>query len=119
MTATATPTRQTQDATELLIADHKKVKALFEAFENADSSSKKAQLVAQICKELEVHVQIEEEIFYPAVKAALNDHDLVPEGEVEHASVKDLIAQVKGVEPEGDTYDGPALLSCRQPGHAL
>jgi hemerythrin superfamily protein len=66
MTATATPTRQTQDATELLIADHKKVKALFEAFENADSSSKKAQLVAQICKELEVHMQIEEEIFYPA-----------------------------------------------------
>jgi hemerythrin superfamily protein len=104
MAATATPT-QTQDATELLIADHEKAKALFEAFKNADSSSKKAQLVAQICKELEVHMQIEEEIFYPAVRKALNDHDLVPEGEVEHASVKDLIAQVKGVKPEGDTYD--------------
>ena len=106
MTATSSKTkRQTQDATAMLMADHKEVKALFEEFEKAESKQQKAELVAKICQELEVHMQIEEEIFYPAVKAALKDHELVPEGEVEHASVKDLIAQVKGVKPDGDTYD--------------
>lgn len=104
-TNTAEAQTKTQDAVQLLMADHKKVKALFEEFEDADGSAEKAELVATICKELEVHMQIEEEIFYPAVKQALNDHELVPEGEVEHGSVKDLIAQVKGVKPAGDTYD--------------
>ena len=105
MSTTAEAQTKTQDAIKLLMADHKEVKGLFKEFENAGSSAKKAELVAKICKELEVHMQIEEEIFYPAVKQALKDHELVPEGEVEHASVKDLIAQVKGVKPDGDTYD--------------
>ena len=55
--------------------------------------------------ELTVHAQLEEEIFYPAVKAALRDKELVPEATVEHASVKALIAQVKDVEPSGEDYD--------------
>jgi hemerythrin-like domain-containing protein len=61
--------------------------------------------VAQICQELTVHAQIEEEIFYPEVKAALKDKELVPEATVEHATLKDLIAQVEGVEPDGEMYD--------------
>ena len=55
--------------------------------------------------ELTIHTTLEEEIFYPAVKAALKDHELVPEATVEHGSVKDLIAQVKDVEPDGEMYD--------------
>ena len=52
-----------------------------------------------------MHAQVEEEIFYPAVQRALKDHELVPEASVEHATLKDLIAQVKGVEPDGDMFD--------------
>ncbi len=52
-----------------------------------------------------MHAQIEEEIFYPEVKAALKDHELVPEATVEHASLKDLIAQLEAVEPDGEMYD--------------
>lgn len=89
----------------MLRADHKKVSALFAQYEGARSTAKKKSLVAQICTELKVHTQIEEEIFYPAVKAALKDHELVPEANVEHASVKDLIAQVEGVNPEGEMFD--------------
>ena len=89
----------------MLRADHKRVSGLFEEFEKTRSDAKKAKLVAQICKELTVHAQIEEEIFYPAVKAALKDKELVPEANVEHASVKDLIAQVEGVAPGGEMYD--------------
>jgi hemerythrin-like domain-containing protein len=61
--------------------------------------------VAQICQKLKVHMQIEEELFYPAVKAALDDHELVPEGKVEHDSVKALMVKVEGAAPGGDEYD--------------
>ena len=96
---------KTQDAIALLRADHKVVSDLFEEYEKSRSTSKKAQLVAKICTELSVHAQVEEEIFYPAVKAALKDKELIPEATVEHATVKDLIAQVEGVEPDGEMFD--------------
>ncbi len=89
----------------MLRADHKKVSGLFEQYEKARSVSRKQALVAQICSELKVHTQIEEEIFYPAVKAALKDHELIPEANVEHASVKALIAQVEGAVPDGEMFD--------------
>ncbi|MEO8059692.1 MAG: hemerythrin domain-containing protein [Burkholderiales bacterium] len=94
-----------KDATALLRADHKAVAALFAEYEKARATSKKKQLVAKICTELSVHAQVEEEIFYPAVKQALKDKELVPEATVEHATMKDLIAQVEGVEPDGEMFD--------------
>ena len=94
-----------QDAIAMLRADHKKVSGLFDDFEKSRSVAKKKTIVATICDELTVHAQLEEEIFYPAVKAALKDRELVPEATVEHATVKDLIGQLKGVEPDGEMYD--------------
>ena len=94
-----------QEATALLRADHKMVSGLFAAYEKARTASKKQQIVSEICSELSVHAQVEEEIFYPAVKAALKDKELVPEATVEHATVKDLIAQVEGVLPDGEMFD--------------
>lgn len=93
-----------QDATAMLRADHKRVSGLFDDFEKARSPMKMKALVAKICTELTVHARIEEEIFYPAFKAALKDHELVPEAHVEHDCVKDLIAQVEGIEPDGELY---------------
>src|SRR3954468_14652269 len=83
------------DAIALLRADHKRVSDLYDQYENTRSTAKKKALVANICLELSVHAQVEEEIFYPAVKAALKDKELVPEAQVEHASLKELIAQVE------------------------
>ena len=105
--AKKTPSRKAapKDATAMLKADHKLVAGLFEEFEKTKSDARKTSIVAQICKELTVHAQIEEEIFYPAVKAALKDHELVPEATVEHASVKDLIAAVQDKAPYGEMYD--------------
>ena len=96
---------KTPDAVALLRADHKEVSELFDQFEKSRSAAKKQQLVAQICTALTVHAQIEEEIFYPEVQAALKDKELVPEARVEHQSIKDLIAAVQGVEPDGEDYD--------------
>lgn len=94
-----------QDATKLLHADHLRVSELFEQYESTNSTAKKKVLVEKICTELTVHSQIEEEIFYPAVKKALNDKEMVPEATVEHASLKNLIAQVEGKEPDGEMFD--------------
>lgn len=104
-TSAARASSKPQDAVAMLRTDHKKVSALFEQFGKSRAAAVKKKLVSQICLELSVHTTIEEEIFYPAVQAALKDHELVPEANVEHASVKDLIAQVKGVEPDGEMYD--------------
>lgn len=94
-----------QDATSLLKADHKMVANLFADFEGTNSNSKKKQIVEEICKELTIHAQIEEEIFYPAVQKALKDHEMVPEALVEHKTLKQLIAELKGVDPDGEMYD--------------
>src|SRR5476651_2302769 len=93
------------DAIALLKADHKRVSALYEQYEGTRSTAKKKAIVATICKELSIHAQVEEEIFYPAVKAALKDKEMVPEAQVEHATLKELIAQVKDKEPDGELFD--------------
>ena len=104
-TATRTKPSKGQDATALLRADHKLVSGLFAQYKRARSVADKKEIVAQICMELKVHTQIEEEIFYPAVKLALKDKTLIPEATVEHATLKTLIAQVDNVEPEGEMFD--------------
>ncbi len=106
MKKTASSTAQKgKEATALLRADHKLVADLFSEYEKARSTSKKKELVTQICTELTVHAQVEEEIFYPAVKLALKDKELIPEATVEHATLKELIAQVEGIQPDGEMFD--------------
>ena len=98
-----------EDAITLLMEDHKKVKKLFADFAKlakGDGSDKaKAEVVRQICMELTIHAQAEEEIFYPAVRAAIKDDDLMDEADVEHAVAKSLIAQLEAMTPAHDHYD--------------
>lgn len=107
--STPAATKNTQDAISMLTEDHKKVRKLFKEFEklkeNSDSSNKKSDLVKQICDELTIHAQVEEEIFYPAVRDAIDEDDLMDEAEEEHLSAKDLIAQLENMQPGDDHYD--------------
>lgn len=59
----------------------------------------------QICEALTVHAQIEEEIFYPAAREAIDDDDLLDEAEVEHASAKQLIAEIQSMTVEDRLFD--------------
>lgn len=97
------------DAVKLLVTDHKEVKALFKAYEKlvkdeADADEKQAT-AHKICTMLTVHATIEEEIFYPAARGAIEEQDLLDEATVEHATAKDLIAQIEAMSPGDDLYD--------------
>jgi iron-sulfur cluster repair protein YtfE (RIC family) len=83
-----------QDACTLLDDDHKKVEQLFMQYQSADPA-RKNQLAQTICHELTVHTQIEDEIFYPAVRKATGDNQLVDEAKREHDEARQLIQQIE------------------------
>ncbi len=93
------------DAIAILKADHAKVKKMFDAFEKTDDGEEKQELAKIICAELTVHTTIEEEIFYPAAREALADEELFDEADVEHASAKDLIAQIEEGSPDDEKWN--------------
>jgi hemerythrin superfamily protein len=93
-----------QDAIGLLKQDHRTVEELFEKFEKANGSERKRTLAEQICLELSVHAEIEEEIFYPACEGKV-DEDLLKESYVEHDGAKVLIAEIMNGGPDDEYYD--------------
>ena len=100
-------TARSSDAIAILTADHEKVKKLFKQFESLheDGDEAEAQEVARkICDELTIHATVEEEIFYPEVRSAIDEDDLMDEAEVEHATAKDLIAQIESMTASDDKY---------------
>jgi hemerythrin superfamily protein len=94
-----------QDAIALLRADHRKVQGLFDQFEKARTDDRKGRLAEEICNELKVHARIEEEILYPAARDVLREADLIDEAAVEHATAKDLIAQIERGQPGDELFD--------------
>ena len=108
------------DAIALLTADHKEVKTMFEEYDKLGdrANASKKKLADQICAALTVHTTIEEEIFYPALRAASKEAAaLLDEAEVEHAGAKDLIAQIEEMDPEDDLYDAKVKVLGEQVEH--
>jgi hypothetical protein len=105
-----------QDAIALLKADHRTVEELFEKFEKASGDGAKERLARQICLELTVHAQIEEEIFYPACEGKVEE-DLLKEAYVEHDGAKVLIAEIEAGGPDDDYYDAKVKVLSEQIEH--
>jgi len=93
-----------QDAIALLKQDHRTVEDLFAKFEKASGDGRKQTLAEEICLELSVHAQIEEEILYPACEGKV-DEDLLKESYVEHDGAKVLIAEIIKGGPSDEFYD--------------
>ena len=97
------------DAVDLLDADHKAVKKLFIDFialcDDGAAPDAKRPIADKICQALLIHMQIEEEIFYPAVRAGTGDKPLIEEAIDEHAQAKETIAQIQAMDAADDKYD--------------
>lgn len=108
-----------KDAISLLINDHKDVKAMFKKFAGLTDRSTvgKKKIADQICHALTLHAQLEEEIFYPAVRTVIKDDDLMDEALVEHAAAKELIAEIEGMDPGDDLYDAKVHVLSEQIDH--
>jgi hypothetical protein len=114
-----TPVPESQpDAIALLKKDHDEVQQLFQDFEKASGEGRKEKLARQICRELTVHAQIEEEIFYPACDGKVEE-DLLKEGYVEHDAAKLLIAEIEAGEPNDDFYDAKMKVLCEEIEHHI
>ncbi len=110
-----------RDAVALLMADHQEVARMFKDFEklskaDAADASKEA-LVKKICDALNIHTTVEEEIFYPAAREAIDDEDLMDEADVEHGSAKELIRQLESMRAGDDHYDAKVTVLGEQIDH--
>ncbi len=94
------------DAIQLLRRDHRTVEKLFKEFERTGPKAKltKTRLVKKMIKELSLHAQVEEQIFYPAVQEAAGEDDLVLKAMEEHDLVKALLEQLDKMTPEEDRF---------------
>ncbi|HUL64359.1 MAG TPA: hemerythrin domain-containing protein [Burkholderiaceae bacterium] len=107
-TTSSTRAANPDEAIAQLTADHARVKRLFKQYEklakNGNDASERKELAERICAELTAHSTAEEEIFYPAVREAIEATNLIDEAEVEHASAKELIAQIQDSSPDADDH---------------
>jgi len=102
---------ESHDAIDLLMEDHKRVQKIFDDFQTVDRDDAEAvqELVETACMELQLHSMLEEEIFYPAVRAQIDEEeqdatDMLNEAEVEHETVDDLVAKLQELEPDDAMY---------------
>ena len=111
------------DALALLKADHEQVLALFREFDTLRGSDEedehKAFLVDEICFQLTVHGMLEEEIFYPMLRAAIDDDELLDEADVEHAGARDLISQLEVMFPGDDHFDATVTVLGEEIAHHI
>ncbi len=107
------------NAIDMLVADHKLVKSLFEKYAALGDRSVvgKKKIADQICHELSVHMQMEEAVFYPGVRPLVKDDDLMDEAGVEHVSAKELIAHILAMDPGDALYDANVKVLSEQIDH--
>ena len=93
------------DGLAFLMKQHREVEALFDKFEASEDDAEKAKLVDEVCLALAVHAKIEEELLYPQAEEKIDEADLVDEAYIEHATAKDLIAQLEEMKVGDQYYD--------------
>ena len=107
-TTTATRTTRAQTALDLLKADHAEAKKLFrqfEKFKKEEDQDGMQQVAQSVCTALSVHAQIEEEIFYPALREAGDADDALDEADVEHSHLKELVEQISSSGPGDEHFE--------------
>jgi hemerythrin superfamily protein len=109
------------DAFELLKSDHREVEKMHKQYEklveDQADANERGELAARICAALTVHATVEEEIFYPPVREAIDDDDIMDHADVEHDTAKDLIAQIEVMDPDDSHFDAKVTVLCEYVAH--
>jgi hemerythrin superfamily protein len=95
------------DAITLLKTDHRKVKNLFARYESAGHFSTKHLIAEQVFTELDLHAQLEENVFYPAYEAMTGKHgtQLVADSRLAHEHVRELMIELQGIDLDEATFE--------------
>jgi len=122
MTSPGTPGPDGQaDVFALLRADHERIARLFGEFDSLrgieDEDERRAALIDDVCYELAMHGMLEEEIFYPALRAATGDEEMVDEADVEHAGVRELVAQLEVMYPGDEHFEATVAVLAEEVAH--
>lgn len=101
-----------------LRADHARVRAMFHEFAMLDGEEeeRRERLVDDLCDELSLHATLEEELFYPALRAVVDD-GLLDNAELEHDSARELILQLETLFPEDDFFDATVAVLAEEVAH--
>lgn len=108
--------KESRDALQMLADDHRTVEALFEKYDNARGEAAQQKIVQQICQELTIHAMVEEQVFYPGIREAVDD-DMMDEAQVEHDSAKTLILSLQQGSPSDAYYDAKVSVLKEQVEH--
>lgn len=110
-------------ALTLLHADHQRVRQLFQELASLqgldDEDERRAELVDDICYELTVHAMLEEEIFYPVLRSAIDNDELMDEADLEHAGMRELIGQLEVMYPGDEHFDATISVLGEELGHHI
>ena len=95
------------EAISLLKTDHRKVKNLFARYESAGNFSTKHLIAAQVFTELELHAQLEENVFYPAYEAMTGEHgtQLVADSRLAHEHMRELMIELRGIDLDEAAFE--------------
>jgi hemerythrin superfamily protein len=97
--------RLTPDITRMIRLDHTHVLAAFRRFRSRMPATRKRALVENACLGIEVHAQLEEEIFYPALRRIAAAGEILERSAPEHDEMRQLIRSLRGMEPFDVAYD--------------
>ncbi|UVW30173.1 hemerythrin domain-containing protein [Massilia sp. H6] len=103
----------------LLRADHARLRAMFHEFAMLDSETdaeRREYLVDDLCDELALHALLEEELFYPALRALVDDH-LLDNAALEHDSLRELILQLETLFPDDDFFEATVAVLAEEVAH--
>ncbi|SAK56565.1 cation-binding protein [Caballeronia temeraria] len=91
--------------TTMIRMDHRHVMAAFHRYRRRTPWWRKHAIVELICTALEIHAQLEEEIFYPALSAALPTDDTLATSKSDHDKMREDIARLRAMRPNDAAYD--------------
>jgi hemerythrin-like domain-containing protein len=121
MAATGKDQDGAADALALLRAEHEQVRRMFAQCANLrgleDAEETIAELVDDLCDALIIHTMLEEELFYPALRAALGDDELIDDAELEHAGARELISQLEAMYPGDEHFDATLAVLAEEFAH--